>query len=76
VGGVKIGGLAALKSMDALWTVSEVADTLRVSPATVYGWVRSGQLPAVRLGSRLIRIRDHDLLAFTAPHTDRSSLSP
>ncbi|TCK22361.1 helix-turn-helix domain-containing protein [Pseudonocardia endophytica] len=36
-------------------TVSEVADTMRVSPMTVYRLVKSGELAAVRVG-RSVRI--------------------
>ena len=62
------------ENMDALWKISEVARQLRVSPATVYSWVRSGKMPAVRIGPRLIRIRDRDLEAFAvcSPEQDQA----
>ncbi|MFP5297724.1 MAG: helix-turn-helix domain-containing protein [Actinomycetota bacterium] len=41
-------------------TVAEVAKRLRVSNMTVYRLVKSGQLPAVRVG-RGYRIRETDL---------------
>jgi excisionase family DNA binding protein len=41
-------------------TVSEVARQLRVSNMTVYRLVKSGQLPAVRVG-RGYRIREDDV---------------
>lgn len=41
-------------------TVAEVAKRLRVSNMTVYRLVKSGQLPAVRVG-RGYRIREADL---------------
>lgn len=44
-------------------TVSEVATRLRVSNMTVYRLVKSGQLPAVRVG-RGYRIREADLLRY------------
>jgi excisionase family DNA binding protein len=31
-------------------TVAEVAEQLRVSRPTAYRWIRSGSLPAVRIG--------------------------
>lgn len=39
-------------------TVTQVANTLRVTPTTVHKWINSGQLPALKLGdhSRVIRI--------------------
>lgn len=49
--------------MDELLTVAEVAETLRVSTMTVYRLVRSGEIPAVRVG-RNYRIRRSDLDAY------------
>lgn len=46
--------------MDELLTVAEVADLLRVSTMTVYRLIRSGELPAVRVG-RNYRVRRRDL---------------
>lgn len=43
-----------------LLTAQEVADILRVHRNTVYLWVRSGELPAVRYG-KLIRIPQDSL---------------
>ncbi|MGI8774975.1 MAG: helix-turn-helix domain-containing protein [Actinomycetota bacterium] len=44
-------------------TVAEVARQLRVSNMTVYRLVRSGQLPAVRVG-RGYRLREADVLRY------------
>jgi excisionase family DNA binding protein len=42
-------------------TVREAATALRVSVPTVWRWIRSGRLPADRIGSRSIRIKRADL---------------
>jgi excisionase family DNA binding protein len=47
-------------SREQLLTVSEVADAMRVSNMTVYRLIKSGQLPAVRVGKNY-RIRESDL---------------
>jgi len=47
-------------SGDQLLTVSEVAATMRVSNMTVYRLIKSGQLPALRVGKNY-RIRESDL---------------
>lgn len=47
-------------SVSRFATVAEVARRLRVSNMTVYRLVKSGQLPAVRVG-RGYRIREADL---------------
>jgi excisionase family DNA binding protein len=41
-------------------TVQEVADLMRVSTMTVYRIIKSGDLPAVRVG-RSFRVRDVDV---------------
>jgi len=46
---------------DELLTVSEAAALLRVNPHTVYRWIRSGRLPAVRYSRRVVRVRREDL---------------
>lgn len=38
-----------------LLTVQEVATILRLTPNTVYRWIKRGQLPVVRLGY-LVRV--------------------
>jgi excisionase family DNA binding protein len=46
-------------------TVAEVAQLLRVSKPTVWRWIASGRLPAVRRGPRAIRVRRADLYLVT-----------
>jgi excisionase family DNA binding protein len=55
---------AAPPIVGSLYTTQEVAHLLRVSQRTVQDWIRSGSLPAVRYGGRLLRIRQADLVAF------------
>ena len=45
---------------DRLLTVGEVAGELRVSNMTVYRLIKSGQLPAIRVGKNY-RLRQQDL---------------
>ena len=49
--------------VDELLTVAEIAESLRVSTMTVYRLIRTGELPAVRVG-RNYRVRRRDLTAF------------
>lgn len=46
--------------MRELLTVAEVAEMLRVSTMTVYRLIRTGEMPAVRVG-RSYRVRHDDL---------------
>ena len=48
----------------ALLTTRQVAAVLAVSPETVLRRIRAGELPAIRLASNAIRIREEDLDAF------------
>lgn len=51
-----------------LKTVAEVAELLRVSNMTVYRLIRSGELPALRVG-KSYRIRANDLETYLASGT-------
>lgn len=53
---------------DSLLTVREVADTMRVSPMTVYRIIKAGDLDAIQISARL-RIRYADLQRYFAAHT-------
>jgi excisionase family DNA binding protein len=61
---------------DRLWTVAEVAGHMRVSNMTVYRLIKSGELPAIRVGKNY-RIRGVDLDAYldaasTTNHADEA----
>jgi excisionase family DNA binding protein len=65
----RILSLARLDSTnvdDEFLTVMEVAETLKLNPQTVRNWIDRGELSAVRLGSRRVRIKRSDLDAFLA----------
>jgi excisionase family DNA binding protein len=46
---------------DARLTVAEAAQRLKLARGTVYQWIHEGKLPAIRLGTRAIRVRESDL---------------
>jgi|LSQX01.2.fsa_nt_gb excisionase family DNA binding protein len=48
----------------ALLTAEELAVKLGVSKDTIRRWRRSGKLPSVKLGERMIRFRPSDVEAF------------
>jgi excisionase family DNA binding protein len=65
------GSARALRAGDGprtiFFTITEVAQSLRVCPRTVRRWIDSKALPAHQLG-RLVRISQADLAAFLAAH--------
>jgi len=61
--------MPAAPAMPPMLTVSEVAATLRVDPATVYRWCRSRELESVRVaGTVRIPADALERLASTASH--------
>ena len=54
-----------------LLTVSEVANAMRVSNMTVYRLIKSGELPAVRVG-KTDRLRETDLERFLEERSVRT----
>ena len=53
-----------------LLTIEQVADRCSVSVRTVRRWIASGELGVHRLGTRNVRVSEHDLAAFLAAHRD------
>jgi excisionase family DNA binding protein len=49
-----------------LLTVAEVAARLKLHEQTIRNWIDRGELPAVRVGARRVRVREHDLDALLA----------
>ena len=55
---------------DTLLTLTEAADYLGCSRATVKRWIAAGTLPTFRVG-RVVRVRELDLERFVTMHTTR-----
>ena len=49
-----------IKMEEKYYTIKEVADMLKVAYLTVYRWIRSGKLPAVKAGKQY-RVKQTDL---------------
>ena len=62
-------GAPSLRTIGAFLTVRQVAEQLRVSPATVYALVERGEIAHVRV-SNVIRIAPDALAAYLAPQSD------
>jgi len=57
-----------------LLSVPKVSRDYEVHENTVRGWIRSGQLPAVKIGPRMIRVRRTDLEQFLTPYQAEASV--
>ena len=51
--------------MKTLMSPKEAAEILGVHPATIYKLVKTGELPSVKLGPKLIRINASDVEKLT-----------
>jgi excisionase family DNA binding protein len=60
---------------DEFMTVDEVAALLKLNPQTVRNTIDRGDLPAVRFGTRRVRVRRVDLDDFIEASTRRASPS-
>ena len=58
-------GRSVWETGDRLLTVAEVAATMRVSNMTVYRLIKSGDLPALRVGKNY-RVRESDVDGYLA----------
>ena len=52
-------------------TVKEIADRLKVSEATVRGWIKAGELRAIDVGKGW-RVADSDMTRFLCRHETRA----
>lgn len=52
---------------DSLLTINQAAERLNVTHGCVRAWVRDGRLPAVRVGTRALRVRPEDLDRVVTP---------
>ena len=57
--------------LDPLLTIPEVAETLRRSRSSVYELIKSGDIPAVKIGRRGVRVRRATLDVFIESRESR-----
>jgi excisionase family DNA binding protein len=58
----KIGTMRKTALQTNLMTIPQVGEELQLHRSTVYGWIKAGMVPAVKLG-RSLRVRRTDLEA-------------
>jgi len=67
----KLNDTTSGRTLDAALTVEEVAEKLKVSPATVYSLLRAGELVSYRVG-RSWRVDEADLMQYIQQQKSRS----
>lgn len=53
---------------DGLLTISQAALVCGVHRNTIRNWILEGKLPAVRFGSRIVRVNAADVAAMASPY--------
>ena len=54
--------------LDSLLTPDQISKKLKVSVFTVYRWIKSGKLKAIKITPRVFRIEEKDLNDFLKKH--------
>ncbi len=67
---INTSNIGSSRALDAALTVEEVAEKLKVSPATVYSLLRSGELVSYRVG-RSWRVDEADLMSYIQQQKSR-----
>jgi len=57
-----------INPLDNLLTPDQISKKLKVSVFTVYRWIKSGKLNAIKITPRVFRIEEKDLKAFISKH--------
>jgi excisionase family DNA binding protein len=65
----------AVRGLEALLSLDEVAQLLRISESGVYRLIRSGELPRVKVGSRTL-FEPHEIRRFIANRRDAAPERP
>jgi excisionase family DNA binding protein len=55
--------------MPALLDIDQAAERLSVHPATLYRWAKQKRIPAIRMGTRVLRFDARALERFIATNT-------
>ena len=57
-----------------LLTIIEVAKRLQITPAFVYKMVARGEIPAIKIGTRLIRVPEPALMTWIAQRAEQEQV--
>jgi excisionase family DNA binding protein len=61
------GPIRAIENEDQrLWTVTEAARFLQISPGTLFHWISQNRVPVIRLSPRCVRFSRKALLEWVA----------
>jgi len=61
----------AMGKINNFLTIKEIAETLKVSQRQIYRWIEAGKLKTFKLGKKVYRISESDLLQFLKKHKSK-----
>ena len=61
--------------IEPLLNISEVALILKISKTSVYRLAQAGELPAVRFGEAIVRVRQVDLERYILEHLSKAEIT-
>jgi excisionase family DNA binding protein len=56
-----------MAQQNEFYTIPEIAKKLKVSPSTVWRWVKAKKLPACRVGEKSVRVHERDVVKLLQP---------
>ncbi|RJQ29399.1 MAG: DNA-binding protein [Peptococcaceae bacterium] len=59
--------MSIVARQNEFYTIPEVAKKLKVSPSTVWRWVKAKKLLAYRVGEKTVRVRESDVVKLLQP---------
>jgi len=60
-----------MRKINNFLTIKEIAENLKVSQRQVYRWIEAGKLKTFKLGKKVYRIAESDLLKFLNKHKSK-----
>jgi len=60
-----------MRKINNFLTIKEIAEKLKVSQRQVYRWIEAGRIKTFKLGKKVYRIAESDLVRFLNKHKSK-----